>query len=626
MKKKPSRKKQPLRTIEKEIADRTGRHNLFLAGILLLALTVRLIALADLSETPYFSFILWDESVYHEWAKKIAEGTFSSRSVYEFAPLFAYIMAFLYKIFSADLIYVRVMNIILGTATCWLVYLIGTALADRKTGLWAGLVAALYGPLILYSVVPLKEALSAFCFAWVLYAFLDLMDTLAGARETPGTDGATMTRRLSVAAVSLGLATGLLINARPNALVIVPILFLLPLWHIYRDRFPPGRVAAALSLVLLGTALTLSPFMIRNGLVAGKVALTTSQGGFNLYLGNNPANPDPYYRPVPFATSSPFEQGIQFTIEASRRAGKTLTSEEASRYWTRETLREAANQPDVFLWKLWRKTLVMVHRFEACDHYDIGFLGQFVKTFGIPFVGFWLIFPPAMVALITGLRRDRKQRAVFLILAAYASTMVLFFSNGRYRLPFATLLIPFAVMGAMQIVEAIQKRNSRRSAALIALALFFLVLGNLPVRGTDDKTAYYNTHAIVMNSVGGGREALEYWRLSSDMNKPFSAFANTALATHYFMKRNFRQGYAYLNKIGDDSFAAARKFDMIGDVLWSQRNYTEAARNYEKSLEINSGQTMVLAKLIGLYEKRDPARADRYRERLKYVSSFYDLM
>jgi len=69
-----------------------------------------------------------------------------------------------------------------------------------------------------------------------------------------------------------------------------------------------------LSVVLLGMIFTLSPFIMRNYLVAGKLALTTSQGGFNLYLRNSLGNPDPYYRPVPFATSSPFEQGIQLQV------------------------------------------------------------------------------------------------------------------------------------------------------------------------------------------------------------------------------------------------------------------------------------------------------------------------
>jgi 4-amino-4-deoxy-L-arabinose transferase-like glycosyltransferase len=626
MSKKGIKKKQIAEITRKPVISPPMRDSLYLGGILLLALLVRVIALADLSGTPYFSFILWDERIYHEWAKRIAEGTFSSKSIYEFAPLFAYVMAFLYKIFSPDLVYVRALNVVLGVATCWFVYLIGTALANRRVGLFSCLIAALYKPLILYSIVPLKEALSALCFAAVLYYFLVLI--VAGAQEKDGAlnDTPVMAKRLLIMAASLGLSAGLLINVRPNALVIIPLIFLLPLWHAFRDRLPIIRVGAVLSIVLLGIILALSPFMVRNYLVAGKLALTTSQGGFNLYLGNNLSNPDPYYRPVSFATSSPFEQGIQFTIEASRRTGKTMTSEEASRYWTRETIREATNNPGAFIWKLWQKTLVMVNRFEACDHYDIDFLSEFIKTFRLPFFSFWLIFPLAMVGMIHGISRDRKTRAVSLILAAYAFTLIAFFTSGRYRLPMATLLIPFAVLGLTYITEAIRGRNFRTGGAYIALALVFLMVGNLPVRATDDKTAYYNTQALIMNTTGLQSGAEYYWNLSSDMNKPFSAFANISLAARYFQKNDLQRGYAYLNKIGDDSFAVAQKYDLIGDVLLSQQNFIGAADYYEKSLSINSGQRRTLLKLIRLYQKIDPARAPQYEDRLRYVSSFYDLM
>lgn len=626
MSKKETKKKQNVVIAKKTAITPVGRDALYLGGILLLALLVRLIALADLSGTPYFSFILWDERVYHEWAKRIAAGTYSSQSIYEFAPLFAYIMAFLYKIFSPDLVYVRALNVVLGVATCWFVYLIGTALVNRRIGLLAGLVAALYKPLILYSIVPLKEALAALCFAAVLYYFLILTEALARKKNSPSGDTAIMGEHLFVTAAALGLASGLLINVRPNALVVVPVIFLLPLWYAFRDRLPFMRIGTALSVVLLGMILALSPFMVRNYLVAGKLALTTSQGGFNLYLGNNLNNPDPYYRPVPFAISSPFDQGIQFTIEASRRTGKTMTAEEASRYWTRETIREATNQPTAFLWKLWQKTLVTVNRFEACDHYDIDFLSQFVKTFRFPFLSFWLIFPLAMVGMIQGILRDRKSRAVSLILAVYALTLVAFFSSGRYRLPMVTLLIPFAVLGVNSIVKAIRERNYRIGGAQITLALVFLLVGNLPVKATDDKTAYYNTHAIIMNDSGRQNEAIYYWSLSSNMNKPFSAFANLSLARTYFQKGEMKRGYEYLDKIGSNSFARAQKYDLIGDVLLSEKNLIGAAKNYEESLRINSGKRTTLLKLIRLYEKIDPSRVHSYKEQLQYISSFYDLM
>ena len=79
------------------------------------------------------------------------------------------------------------------------------------------------------------------------------------------------------------------------------------------------------------------------------------------------------------------------------------------------------------MWKLWQKTLVMINRFEACDHYDIDFLSEFVKTFRLPFFSFWLIFPLAMVGMIQGIARDRKSRAVSCLLAVYALTLIVVF-------------------------------------------------------------------------------------------------------------------------------------------------------------------------------------------------------
>jgi tetratricopeptide (TPR) repeat protein len=378
-----------------------------------------------------------------------------------------------------------------------------------------------------------------------------------------------------------------------------------------------------LFMFVMGIALALSPFLIRNYVVAGKLALTTSQGGFNLYLGNNLQNPDPYYRPVSFATSSPFEQGIQFTIEASRRAGKRLTPDEASRYWTKETLREGANAPGAFLWKLWQKTLVVVNRFEACDHYGIDFIGGFVKIFRFPFIGFWLIFPFAMIGGGFG---DRKARTVGFVLAVYALTLIAFFTNARYRLPMMPLLIPFAVLGMTWIVTAFREGNRRKAGIYIAIASVFFITENLPVRATDDQAAYYNTHAIVMSAKGFQAEAIYYWSLSSEMDKPFSAAANLSLARRYFQQGDLERGYAYLSKIGDDSFATAQKYDLLGDVLVRQKNLSSAAAAYEKSLSINSGQQRTLGKLIQLYKITDPKKTSLYETRLKYVSSFYDLM
>lgn len=581
-----------------------------LGAILLLALGLRMAALWDLSRSVYVDFLLWDERVYHEIAVKIANGTFAGKEVYPFAPLFAYLTAGIYRLLSPDVFYIRLLNILFGVLLCWAVYGIGARLGGKRVGLLAALLAALYKPFLLYSIVPLKEAASALLFAATARAILQAISKKG---------------KLAAALAGLaGLAAGLLLNVRPNAIVLAPLLFVLIPWYRRRDGAPFREIAAVSGLFLLGLWLAVSPFVIRNCIVAGKFALATSQSGFNLYLGNNLKNPVPYYRPVPFATSSPYEQGAQFTIEASRRAGRALTSQEASDFWTKEVLRQAFDQPGAFARKLGLKTLALMNRFEACDHYDIDFLSGVIPFFRIPFFpGFPFVFPLAMAALALFLFKDSNIRLLGLILAVYGATVVLYFPNARYRLPMVSLLIPLAALGIAALGESLRKREFRRASLMTAAALVFAAIAFLPVPAADDRTAYFNTHAIILDSRGFQNEAILYWRRSSEMNRPFSAFANLSLAQKAFLGGNLPAANGWLGRIPDDSFAAAAKYALMGDLLARQQRIDEAARAYERSLEINSGQRRTLVRLIEINRLRDPQKAARDESRLKAIDAFY---
>ncbi len=320
------------------------------------------------------------------------------------------------------------------------------------------------------------------------------------------------------------------------------------LWYPCKNKLSWKNISVFAAVYVIGLAVAVSPFVIRNYIVAGKFALTTTQSGFNLYLGNNIQNPDPYYRSVPFASSSPSEQGIQFTIEASKRMGEKLTSQEASDYWTAETIKQAVASPAVFTEKIGQKMLVLVNSFEACDHYDIEFLSDFAKFFKIPFPGFWIIFPLSMLGMLTSWK-NKRAKALSTVLLIYGATLIIFFTNGRYRLPMMAVLIPFAALGIAQLYDNFNKKLYNLLAKHAAFCVIFLIVAFLPVRATDDMTGYYNTHAIILSSKGYNNEAILYWKKSSEMNKPFSAFANLSLAGRYYRKGLIQEGNAYLDKI-----------------------------------------------------------------------------
>jgi predicted negative regulator of RcsB-dependent stress response len=136
-------------------------------------------------------------------------------------------------------------------------------------------------------------------------------------------------------------------------------------------------------------------------------------------------------------------------------------------------------------------------------------------------------------------------------------------------------------------------------------------------------TAHYNTHAINLASKGFKSEALRYWQESSAMKRPYSAYANLALASMYYQRSDYINGNLYLEQIPDDSFAAAGKYNLLGYAWDKQGKFDQAILAYEKSLQINSGDIQVRMKLIDLYEGRDPQKAQKEKAYLAYIQSFY---
>ena len=588
------------------------RAAILLVLILLLAALLRLIALANWGDSLYADFLLWDERIYDDWAQKAAAGAISPFPVAEFAALPAYLMVLVYKIISPDPFFIRLLNILCGLITCWLIYKIGAELGGDKIGQWTGrqigmaaaLLACLYKPFIFFNVTILKESLGIFLFAAVIYLLL-----LALRRPE--------TWRILL----LAIAAGLLANVRQNAIVLIPWIGLLIAWAAWRDDWPWKRFVATAALFVVGLVLSLAPFLAAQYRLTGEMR-PTAAGGFNLYLANNPDNPLPYYRPASFASSVPAEQAVQFTIEASRRTGKKLSPQEASDFWTRTVMKETLARPAAFAVKLGQKTLTLFNAFEGEDNYHIGFMGRFIPFFHFPLPGLALLLPFGMAGIIFR-TRSRATFAVISIAFLYALTLIVFFTNMRIGIPLAVILIPFAVLGIADLWRWFRERRTGKIIAFGAVALAFLLIEFIPVAGTGDMTAYYNAHAINLASKGFEPEAVRYWQESAAMNRPYSAYANHALAAVSLRRGDPEAGKHYLAQIPDASFVAAQKYELLGDILWREGRTNEAVAAYRRSLSINTGQRQVYMKMIRIFETINSSEATRLRQQLAWVASFY---
>jgi 4-amino-4-deoxy-L-arabinose transferase-like glycosyltransferase len=583
-------------------ARRSGAARPLFLSTLLLALLLRLLALASLRGTIYFHYPLLDERIYHTWATALANGAWRSNAVYEFPPLPAYLMAAVYRLASPDLVTIRYLNLALGVLTCFLIYKVGERLGDRTTGLLAALGVAVCKPFILDSVVPLKTALFLVLFTLSLWLLLREIEEPRWGR-----------------ALLLGITAALLLNVAGHALALIPV-------FAAAVAIPPRswrRAGIGLLAFGAGLFLVVAPVAVRNHWVGGEWVLSTSQGGFNLYLGNRLDNPEPYYVPVPFASASPFEQGIQFTLEASRRTGRKLTPAEASRYWRDEVVRLARERPGRFARKLGLKGLALLSAYERGDHYGLDFLSRFARFFALPLPGWGLFFPLGIAGLVA--KRGRSRLALWIVAAAcaYGATLIVFFTNTRYREPLILPLILLAALGLQDLFQAVKERQVRAIAVYAAVALGATILGHLPFPGQGDQTAYANTHALILDSQGRTAEAIQYWQESARARGTFSPFADLSLAGKQLSRRDFDSGLRTLDRIPDTSFAAASKYELLGDVRVLQGDSAGAAAAYERSIALNGGRVRPREKLVWLLGTLDPARVEKEKADLGFVRSFY---
>ncbi|MDQ3330819.1 MAG: glycosyltransferase family 39 protein [Planctomycetota bacterium] len=261
------------------------RHPLLL--ILAAALALRLVAAVGvhsyLDRVDRAFLIPGDAEGYWMLAGKIAAG--EEYAVYDpprrvlRMPGFPLLLAGVRASFGDSFLAARIVLAIVGTAACGAVYLLGSMLGSRRTGLIAAAMAACWPVLVGFSVLVLSETFFALLLTLSLVAMAWLV------KRVPLATGAKRpTRQSLLAAVVVGVSVVLASYVRPTWLPAAGF-FPLAYW------LSSGRtgVAAMIALtIVVAAVVTLAPWTVRNRIVTGHWVPTTLWVGPSLYDGLGP--------------------------------------------------------------------------------------------------------------------------------------------------------------------------------------------------------------------------------------------------------------------------------------------------------------------------------------------------
>jgi tetratricopeptide (TPR) repeat protein len=286
--------------------------------------------------------------------------------------------------------------------------------------------------------------------------------------------------------------------------------------------------------------------------------------------------------------------------------------------------RDAIAEPGRFVSRTIAKGVALLHHYEAGDHYHVGFVSRFVPYFQLPFLAIWTVLPLGIAGLVLGFAlrcRPALELACFAVL--YGLTLVAFFTNTRYRLPLLMPLIPLAVWSAGQIAGLLREQRRKDVAIWGAAAVAAFTLAFAPLPGAGDLTAYYNTHALLLDANGDEAGAVSFWEQSEALEGAYSSFASLSLAGVRIKQGRAAPALSHLSRISDDSPVAAERYAIEGEIYRRLGQTDRAIVSLERSLDINSAQRRVRRRLILVLKDVDPARQRQHERELAHVDQFY---
>ena len=446
--------------------------------------------------------------MYLDLARRVAEGeVFLGDRVFFLSPFYIYFVAVGLAVSGGSTFAVQWMQVLLGTAAVWLTAQTSRLWFGARGALLAAVMAAATGYFAFNEILVLQSAVDPFLTALGLW--------LIGRAWRSGK---------AIEFVWAGGALGLHVLNRPNVIAWAAAALgatLVGEWVLRNaecrtqnaDRATRSqlvRIATPAAALLAGLMTVLAPVAVRNYVVAGQLAVVSSHGGLNFYIGNH-AGANGTYKNVPGITPSVAGQVTDMRRVAGQALGREVTDVEASEWfyerawgWIREQPNQAAA---LFLRKLafvFNATDIPLNESYAYYATDESLLLRML------FVGPWMLLPLGLAGVWLGRSGAVGRAAVAwwslaLFIPVYAVSVAAFFVTGRYRLPLLVAACVFAPGAILAFWDRWRARAWRPLGAAAGLVSALALLVHLNM-GLDNGLGDWRAE-MVLQHIDAGREA-----------------------------------------------------------------------------------------------------------------------
>ncbi|MBN2029359.1 tetratricopeptide repeat protein [bacterium] len=587
-----------------------------LIGIFILSLVIRLLYISQLVTAPVFSGLVLDTEEFDNLAIHILNHNFTHPDFLYVNPFYPFFLAFLYAIFGHHHLAVVLIQAILDSISCLIIYFTASVLFNKKVALISAFIYACYGLAIFYTGLLLAPTL-------IIFMILTFTALFIHAEKS----GQTYQYILS------GISFGLVALTRPN---IILFLFVLPFWFLLKDKKRQQnrrKQFQRLFLFFIGISIPLIPIAVRNYFIENRFSPFSAHGGINFYLGNNPNATGIFMSPEGISYS-PVEQIKSSVLLAEKETGQELSIHQASRYWLEKGLCYIRDNPYNALKLYVRKFALFWRKEEIPLNTNYSLCQTLIPILRFPFFSFGLIAPFALLGIILSL--NKKHIFIPLFILSYMTSVIIFFVSARYRIPIVPFLIMSAIYALFEFFNLI-KNKKRGKVILLFFLIILLYLGiniksehfQASFRTTDYNNlgvAYYNqgqyekaieefnkiilidsNHVqahfnlgLVYFQLGRFDEAVQNFQKTISLDSTFY-FAHTNLGFLYFSQKQYDKAIEILKQ----AIVLNPRYDRVhynlGNVYSELQMMDQAIGEYQKAIDINPNYLDALNHLADLY-------------------------
>lgn len=424
-------------------------------------------------------FLVWiDEPIlfskYPYFAEKLAGEKDIGERLVDLSPFYLYFMTFLKKIFGIDWTTAKLIQSFIGALNALVILALGGRLFNKTAGLFAGLIYALYGNIII-----LESTLEPTVF--ILFFNLLLVYFLVRAK------GASSRPSQTVALiVTGGIFAGLSIITKPNSLLFLPLVVT---WLLFFRTGPLTFYKRLVqTLIFCGAALlVVMPVTIRNYVKVNDFVLVTADAGKVFFHGNsNGASalegidlPDNSF--VEEKDAEPDYAHVVFRNTAVRLTGKPMSPSESSRFWTKRTLDDILADPVQFLKREIKKFVFFFTDYEV--HYIASAHTEYKESLSFPLIRHGIIVALGVLGMLLSLKRFRELFLIYGAIGVYLFAGMLLLVQSRYRTPAVPYLCLFAGGAIYSLKEMICAKRFKTFGVCVLFACTLFVISHSAFKG-----------------------------------------------------------------------------------------------------------------------------------------------